>query len=268
MNKKVTNHTDFIEMLKELSTTWEVQNDEQYQGNEKPITVKCSICGNITQKTPKNLKRDRGCQVCHINKLANNLKFSRKQIVEKINQLDPNYEIIDFKSYSKTHDDVLIKHKVCGLEYEVSPNEFIYTGRRCPDCNTYLPGAKSSGENKVSSWLKKYNFDYIEQAEFEDLVYTNKLKLDFLLKDFNVAIEYDGKQHFQSIGNSERSLLEFQKQKERDEAKNQWCKNHNIKMIRITYKDDVYKKLKDEMRRFNDYRKDTSEQSLNENRVE
>jgi very-short-patch-repair endonuclease len=264
MEKRITNHESFLEMLKGLGTPWEIQNEEKYQGNEIPITVKCGICGNITKKTPKNLKKDRGCQVCHINKLASNLKYSKEEIVEKINQLDPSYEIIDFKNYSKTHDDVLMKHKTCGLEYKISPNEFIYTGRRCSVCNTYLPGSKSSGENKISSWLKKYNFDYIEQVEFDDLVYTNKLKLDFLLKDFNIAIEYDGKQHFQAIGSSERALLEFEKQKERDNTKDQWCEKHSIKMIRISYKDDVYAKLKNEMRRFNDYRKHSSEQSLNE----
>jgi very-short-patch-repair endonuclease len=268
MNKKVTNHKDFIEMLNELSTPWTVQNNEQYQGNEKPITVKCSICNNITQKTPKNLKRNRGCQVCHINKLANNLKYSKEEIVQKINELDPEYEIIDFKNYSKTHDDVLIKHKKCGLEYEVSPNEFIYTGRRCPDCNTYLPGSKSSGENKISSWLKKYNYNYKEQITFKDLVYKANLWFDFVFEDYKIVIEYDGMQHFKPIGLSENATYQFKEQQKRDEIKNQWCQNNGYKMIRITYKDDVYKKLKNEMRRFNDYRKDNSEQSLNENRVE
>ena len=104
--------------------------------------------------------------------------------------------------------------------------------------------------------------------QFDDLIYKNKLKIDFVLIDFNIAIEYDGKQHFQTIGSSDRALLEFENQKIRDEIKNQWCKTNGIKLIRITFKDDVYAILKNEMRRFNDYRKHTPEQSLDEKQVE
>ena len=79
-----------------------------------------------------------------------------------------------------------MKHKTCGLEYLVSPNEFIYTGRRCSKCNTYLPGNNSSGENKVSSWLNKYNYNSESKmwiTNFDPENYKRPIKLPYDLID-------------------------------------------------------------------------------------
>ena len=69
-----------------------------------------------------------------------------------------------------------------------------------------------------------------------------KSTLKDLQKDFDVyvikgnreqyLIEYDGRQHFEGWSSSEENL---KIQKERDNYKNQWCKENNIPLIRIPY---------------------------------
>jgi len=49
-----------------------------------------------------------------------------------------------------------------------------------------------------------------------------------------LAIEYDGEYHYKKIKNREEQLMKTQ---ERDKIKNQYCKDNDIKLIRIPYWD-------------------------------
>ena len=65
---------------------------------------------------------------------------------------------------------------------------------------------------------------------------------------YNTCIEFDGKQHFKSIeffGGEEI----FNNTKIRDDIKNRFCLDNNIKIIRIPYNKykDIEKILKDEL---------------------
>ena len=72
----------------------------------------------------------------------------------------------------------------------------------------------------------------------------NKLHLDFYFPKLNLAIEYDGIQHYTPIEffGGEKALME---QKDRDKQKDKYCKNHNIKLIRIPYTNHTYKEIKE-----------------------
>jgi hypothetical protein len=56
------------------------------------------------------------------------------------------------------------------------------------------------------------------------------------LPDYNICIEYDGIQHFESVDyfGGELGFINTQM---RDNIKNEYCKNNNIKLIRIPYWD-------------------------------
>lgn len=65
--------------------------------------------------------------------------------------------------------------------------------------------------------------------------YTNHyLELDIYLPELCLAIEYDGKQHFQII-ESRGGKEEYDKIQMRDFIKNEVCKELNIKLLRIHY---------------------------------
>lgn len=99
---------------------------------------------------------------------------------------------------------------------------------------------KSKGELRIIQILNELEIDYIQQKEFEDLVNINALKFDFYLPQYNIAIEYNGIQHYEAIdyfGGEKR----LQSQQECDKIKVDWCNSHGIKLLVIPYTD--YSKL-------------------------
>ena len=100
---------------------------------------------------------------------------------------------------------------------------------RCPECNNI-----SKGENKIENILIKYNIKYNPQYTYKDCKSINLLRFDFYLLDYNMCIEYDGKQHY-LYGCFNGDLLDLMNIKYRDAIKNIYCQQNNIKLIRIPY---------------------------------
>jgi hypothetical protein len=99
--------------------------------------------------------------------------------------------------------------------------------------------AKSSaGEIRLEALLyeHKINFqsqyrlnDFNPQASFDFAIFNQKKEIIYL-------IEYDGEQHFKSIGHWGGDE-QFKLQQQRDENKNKYCREHNLELIRIPYTD-------------------------------
>lgn len=105
---------------------------------------------------------------------------------------------------------------------------------------TYSCGCQkaSRGEIKIQQILTELQINFETQKTFSDcrnLITGYLLKFDFYLPSYNICIEYDGEQHFQEINffeqNSSTSV------KYRDDLKTAYCKENNIKLIRIPYYD-------------------------------
>lgn len=97
---------------------------------------------------------------------------------------------------------------------------------------------KSKGELLISQLLKKHHIPFEEQKSFSTCKYPNGYlaRFDFYV-DNKYLIEYDGEQHFYYKDNPHtwNTLENYQKVKECDNYKNQWCKENNIPLIRIPY---------------------------------
>ena len=62
----------------------------------------------------------------------------------------------------------------------------------------------------------------------------SKYRFDFYLPDYNLAIEYQGEQHYRDNGFFKDKLEVIQR---RDEIKRKYCQENNIKLLEISYKD-------------------------------
>lgn len=60
---------------------------------------------------------------------------------------------------------------------------------------------------------------------------------------------YDGKQHFEAITYF-GGIKAFEENLIRDKIKNEYCKNNNIHLIRISYKEDIITILNQELTKF------------------
>ena len=93
----------------------------------------------------------------------------------------------------------------------------------------------SHGEYQIAHLLTQANIPYETEKKFSDCILPSGLQARF---DFYVnntyLIEFDGIQHYQEMNTNyfKNNLKENQR---RDEIKNQWCIDNNIKLIRIPY---------------------------------
>lgn len=132
----------------------------------------------------------------------------------------------------------------CGREFLVNTTHLIDDNQfLCAYCSK----SKSANEQIIENWLKANGINYEMQYKFNDCFYKGKLLFDFYLKEYNIAIEVDGEQHYRPVmfsGNIEKSKEQYEEIKIRDKIKNDYCKNNNIKLIRISYKEINNKKYK------------------------
>ena len=101
----------------------------------------------------------------------------------------------------------------------------------------------SKGEALIQKILSQCNIEFKQQYSFKECLTENNncCKFDFAIFDNEkliCLIEYDGIQHFQ-----ETKITDLENIKYRDEIKNEYCKQHNLPLIRIPYTD--YDKIND-----------------------
>lgn len=97
---------------------------------------------------------------------------------------------------------------------------------------------KSKGEFLIRQILSENNISFKTEYTFNDLP---KRRFDVAVfnsdNEILYLIEYDGEQHFSNKRSWNRTDEEFQKSIQRDIEKNEYCQNHNIKLLRIPYYD-------------------------------
>lgn len=119
----------------------------------------------------------------------------------------------------------------CGNEKWI-PTHYLMQGISSCGCGVY-----SKGEIKIENILKENNIDFIKEYT-DTLVFTDtnkKARFDFYIPSKKLIIEYDGVQHYKNGTGIFDNVEKFKKTKEHDKIKNQWCKDNNIKLIRIPY---------------------------------
>ena len=144
-----------------------------------------------------------------------------------------NYELLT-TIYNNCYEKLLIKCDK-GHIYEGNFHNF-KSGFRCPICN------RSKGENEIEKYLKERNINFITQYKFDDCRNKNKLPFDFAILNeddsIKCLIEFDGKQHFEMVEFfGEESYI---RTKQNDDIKNKYCETNNIKLIRISYNENIY----------------------------
>jgi hypothetical protein len=144
-----------------------------------------------------------------------------------------------YRSQGESHVWIcLFKCGLCGKEFEADISRIVSNSRTSCGCNTF-----SKGEDRIRKILENNSIKFEKEKVFKDCINPetqNVLRFDFYLPDYNTCIEYDGKQHFQEVYFCPDSLEDRQR---RDQVKNEYCDNNNIKLIRIPYTD--YSKLND-----------------------
>jgi hypothetical protein len=131
-----------------------------------------------------------------------------------------------------SHEKVWWECKECGNEWKsniLNRN----SGTGCPKCN------ESKGEKQLDYLLTKYNIPHDSQYTFDDLrgIGNGLLKFDVPVfwgeekNQLRLLIEYDGIFHYEKQYDDDG----FETLQIHDKLKDEYCKKHKIKLIRIPY---------------------------------
>nr|DAJ39017.1 MAG TPA: restriction enzyme [Caudoviricetes sp.] len=253
MSRKKT-HQEFIKEMQIKHPNLTILSE--YYNAHTRIKYKCNKCGLVWNATASKLSLGRGCPQCAGNKLK-----SHNEFITQVKKINPNIDVTS--QYVSTSRKVSFKCKVCGYEWLTRPGS-ILRGKGCYWCGKKNMGQKRTkspeifkqeikkinpniqlGEIEIKNILKLYNITFISQYKVKKLlgVRGRYLSYDFYLPEYNLLIEYQGKQHKQPIkyfGGEEM----FKKQKEHDRRKREYAFRHNIKLLEIWYYENIEDKLK------------------------
>lgn len=198
-----------------------------YRFGDKKINIICSIHGPFLQ-SKKNHLNGNGCPKCKANKISKMFKKSNDYFINELKNLYGDRFDYSFVEYKGDNEKVKLVCKVHSI-FEKKAG-YLLSGGGCQKCKS------SKGEIKIRNILEKNNINFEEQKRFQDCRDQRPLSFDFYLPDYNFCIEFDGAQHSTKVTyfGGEDSFIDRQR---KDKIKNDYCKNNNINLLRISYKD-------------------------------
>ena len=212
----------------------------EYKNNITPIEFICEKHKDMgIQKMNWSTMHKSSCPCKYCKDFSAITKTNEEFRNEIKNLKNSNIEIVG--TYKNMKTKIECKCKKCGRTIFLRPDH-IKRGIGCGYCT------KSIGEDRVEMFLKEHNIKYEREYRFKDCIRVEKsMPFDFYLPEMNIAIEYDGIQHFQIIGRFGEN--NFNELKLNDEFKNNYCKEHSINLIRISYKekDDIFNILSEKL---------------------
>ncbi len=219
--------------------------------HSETVLFKCLSCNEESiESTYKNVKGRSHlfgkCYCCNPYKRYKYLNDPDKQILRYVEKT------LKLKPLSIDKETITLECTICKNHY----SERLTVLKHKPSSH-YCKGCRqirSKSENAISLMLNECGIKFEREKDFETLVNAEnkKLWMDFWLPDFNIAIEYDGEQHFRPVlfSRSMDPIAYFEKLKRHDGIKNDWAKKNNINLIRLNYKQKLQESLLENLTKF------------------
>ena len=228
-NLKLTND-DFVQRIANIHPNIKLLSE--YIDSNTKIKYECLIDGYIGHSLPYNLERC-GCPRC-----SNAERYTTQSFRDKIFSLNPDiYVIGEYKGSTEKIECLCLRD---GCHWITEPRLLI-AGYGCPQCY------ETKGEKDVRLWLERNNISYQYQKTFDGCVDKRVLPFDFYLLEYNIAIEYQGRQHYEPVDFSGKGMEHAQQHlkyiQRHDKIKSDYCKQNNIRLLRIRYDKDIEETL-------------------------
>jgi len=200
----------------------------QYINSNNKVKIICKKHG-IFEQTPHNHLQGKNCQDCSGCKQP-----TKEELIKQFNEKHNSFYDYSLVYFVNFHRPIKIKCPLHG-EFKQSPNNH-KKGQGCPSCS------ESRGEKEIRNFLIKNKILFHSQHKFSDCKNIKELPFDFYVENFNICIEYNGKQHYEPVQyfGGEKSFLKIKK---RDKIKKDYCKKNNIQLIIVKYNENINKKL-------------------------
>lgn len=202
---------------------------DDYTDVKMDVEFVCSRHGKQTIMLD-NLIRGYGCRMCAYEYTGNVLRHDKQYVKEYIESINGNILLNpeDYKDTNLRNLNILCS---CGNVFTTSFSNYSKHGvDTCYSCSC----KESIGEKYIRKYLELNGIEFIQEKRFDDCRDNKPLPFDFYLPNYNLIIEFDGEQHYEpKFG--ECSFVQTQKH---DQIKNEYCKLHNINLLRIPYWDN------------------------------
>lgn len=215
------------EVIKEIKSVhgdkYIIPDDFEYLGNKKPIHMICPKHGDFYPIYRNFVVKGCDCLKCshHI--------YTQDEFINDLSEIYGDKFIYDETVFNGYRTKIKLKCSLCGNIVEVYPMQALNGTAICNNCDE---PSSSTLEREMAAALDNKSIGYIQQYTEEWLVNKQKLHLDFYLPKYNIAIECQGRFHFEPYkSGDEKCEQDFIKQKERDSKKLSLCEEHGIKMM-------------------------------------
>jgi len=194
-----------------------------YVGTKQKVIITCPQHGDFLQ-TPNDHNSGYGCPDCGKIKHCLSRTMTTEQFIKKSQHIHNNKYEYTKSIYTGNKKKIIITCPQHGDFLQI-PNSHL-NGTGCPTCKT------SKAEIAVFNLLTEQNIIFSQQ--YRIYIVNRCLKIDFVIG--NVAIEIDGQQHIIKNKFFHKNDADFKKQLERDMLKDQYCKEHQLQLYHIQYK--------------------------------
>lgn len=145
------------------------------------VTAACRHIWSISPHDFLVARKGSVCRVCNPQKTTVKMP---EQFIHDVAIAAPDIEVLD--EYTAVQVKLRVRHKVCGFEWEIIPNNFL---RRASDrvCRRCTPVQVSRAETDLADWLEKYT-----EVVRSDRTILNPKELDIVLPQLKLAIEFNG----------------------------------------------------------------------------
>ena len=240
LKEKSKNTTPFtkesiLQRIKEKfpNDSYDIEFPDEIKNQFDKIKITHNKCNKTYEMNIKGfISRKKGCPFCY---------GKTPKTVEGINKEFQSRE--DLKDYECTEVYKITGHvyghiihhcdKCHNNEFNIRISDMLSKHeQRCKICS--IIEHESKAVKKIKKYLNDNNISYKQEKKFKTCKDKQLLPFDFYLEDYDLLIEYDGKQHYKnSFGEESFKLCQ-----KHDEIKNEWCKKYNKDLLRINYKQD------------------------------
>lgn len=221
------NYTDEYRNIIFNSSKGKIRLIGVYRGCETVTEYYCSTHKKSFFMTPTSYRRSKfKCPSCRYDYISHIQAKDESIFLSQLNKAH-NGSIVALSSYLNTHTKIKFKCLECNFVFFTEPNAILRLSG-CPSCSC------SKGESTIKKYLIDKGYEYIPQKIFIGCKDKRCLPFDFYLPTINTLIEYDGKQHTDSV-ELFGGIPYLDKIKKHDKIKNEFAKRYNIDLIRIPY---------------------------------
>lgn len=225
--KKTTN--EIIKEFKAIHNNKYDYSKVKYVNTHTKVKIICPEHGEFEQ-TPHN-HLIWGCDLCSGTK-----KLTTEEFIKRAKRVHGDFYDYSKVNYKGSFKEVIIICPKHG-EFKQIARKHTYSKHGCPKCKL------SKGEQKIICFLNENHIEFISQKKFVGCKDKRMLPFDFYLPKTKVCIEFDGEQHYvpkQFFGGE----IGLKNRLKKDRIKTEFCKNKNIKLIRIKYNENIENILK------------------------